>query len=228
MTHEKTILTRQLGEKSLELEIARHPLINGRIILNYPGITGDIDGYQNKYGKLADILQRNQVGAVVRMGNEYFRGPYPETMIDNFKFVLEHCLANSVKFSGSNKPILYLMGFSAGASTIAAVASSYPQVQKILLVAPSGDAGEYVEKLKDFRGEVYIAIGDQDEVVGVEAGQFFYDLATNAKSRELVVIPKCDHQFRGETNGRIMSKAPLWAFAGDKTFPSPENGEKLY
>ena len=32
----------------------------------------------------------------------------------------------------------------------------------------------------------------------------------------------------GETNGKIMSKAPLWAFAGDETFPSPEGGIELY
>ena len=42
------------------------------------------------------------------------------------------------------------------------------------------------------------------------------------------MIPNCNHQFFGEANGKIMSKAPLWAFAGDTTFPSPEGGKKLY
>ena len=97
-------------------------------------------------------------------------------------------------------------------------------------MAPSGDAGkEEVERgLGKFTGEVYIIVGDKDEVVGPQAGQTFYDLATAAKLRKLEVITNCNHQFFGETNGKIMSKAPLWAFVGDSTFPSPDGGKKLY
>lgn len=53
-------------------------------------------------------------------------------------------------------------------------------------------------------------------------------LMLSAKIRKLEVIPNCGHQFIGETNGKIMSKAPLWAFAGDTTFPSPDGGKRLY
>jgi len=97
-------------------------------------------------------------------------------------------------------------------------------------MAPSGNAGqEAVERgLGKFTGEVYVAIGDSDEVVGPQAGQTFYDLATSAKLKKLEVISNCNHKFFGEANGRIMSKAPLWAFAGDTTFPSPDGGKKLY
>ena len=44
------------------------------------------------------------------------------------------------------------------------------------------------------------------------------------------MIPNCDHQFKGEVNGRIMSQAPFYAFAtGDKpAFPDPNGGIKLY
>ena len=82
--------------------------------------------------------------------------------------------------------------------------------------------------LAKFRGDVYIAVGDREEVVGPEAGKTFYDLATAARVRKLVIVPNCNHQFFGEANGKIMSKAPLWAFAGDTTFPSPEGGKVLY
>ena len=232
MSERRIILQRPIqSQKPLELEVAIHPYSNGIIVVNYPGIPGNIDGYNNKYGQQADFIQEKGVGTVVRVGNPYFSElPYPEGMIDNFKFVLEHCLANGLKLSGKQDPKLYLMGFSAGASTIAAVAGDYSAVEKILLIAPSGDAGkEEVEKgLGKFTGEVYIAIGDRDELVGTQAGQIFYDLATAARLRKLEIIPNCDHQFRGETNGRIMSKAPLWAFTGDTSFPSPEGGKKLY
>lgn len=231
MSEKRITLQRPIkGKMPLEIEVAVHPYSNGVIVVNYPGITGNIDGYNNKYCQLADFLQERGLGTVVRMGNELIEDlPYPKGMIDNFKYVVEHCLAHGEQLSGKQNPTLYLMGFSAGASTIAAVAGDYSEVDKILLMAPSGDAGQSaVEKgLGKFKGEVYVAVGARDEVVGPEAGKTFYDLATPAKVRKLVVIPNCDHQFKGEINGRIMSKAPLWAFAGDTTFPSPKGGKTL-
>jgi len=225
-------LSRPLRDmNNLELEIAIHPFQNGKIIVNYPGITGDIDGYNNKYGQMADFMQEKGLGTVIRMGNQYYEElPYPDSMINNFRFLLDYSSRNGEELSGLNNPELYLMGFSAGASTVAGVAIEYPLVKKILLMAPSGDAGKNLveSSLSKFEGEVYIAIGDRDEVVGTGAGKVFYDLATSAKKRELVIIPDCDHQFKGEINGKIMSKAPLWAFAGDETFPSAEGGIKLY
>jgi dienelactone hydrolase len=233
MSQKRIILKRRIQgqRRGLELELAIHPLSNGVIVVNYPGITGDIDGYNNKYGQQADFIQEKEIGTVVRMGNPvYDELPYPRVMIDNFRYVIDHCLSHGKELSGKAKPTLYLMGFSAGASTIAAVAGDYSEVEKILLMAPSGDAGQdAVEKgLDKFKGEVYITVGDRDEIVGPGAGQTFYDLANSAKIRKLVIVPNCDHQFRGERNGKIMSKAPLWAFAGDNSFPSPDGGKKLY
>lgn len=232
MSEKRIILKRLIeGQKPLELEVAIHPHSTGIIVVNYPGITGDIDGYNNKYGQQADYIQEKGIGTVVRMGNPHFdKLPYPKGMIDNFKFILDYCLENGTELSGKKNPSLYLMGFSAGASTIAAVASEYSAVEKILLMAPSGDAGQKAIEtgLRNFKGEVYIAIGDRDEVVGSQAGQIFYDLATNAKIRKLEIIANCNHQFFGEENGKIMSKSPLWAFAGDTTFPSSEGGRTLY
>lgn len=45
---------------------------------------------------------------------------------------------------------------------------------------------------------------------------------------ELHRIPDCDHQFRGRRNGRIMSQAPLRAFAGLTPFPHDSAGLDLY
>ena len=124
MSERRVILQRPLqGQKPLEIEVGIHPYSNGIIVVNYPGITGDIDGYNNKYGQQADFVQEKGIGTVVRMGNPSFAElPYPEGMIDNFRFVLDYCLANGSELSGKQDPTLYLMGFSAGASTIAAVA----------------------------------------------------------------------------------------------------------
>ena len=141
------------------------------------------------------------------------------------------CTIELPKFDDESADIM-LMGFSAGASAIASVSSFYIDIPKILLFAPSGDAGKkpVEEGLKSYWGEVYIVVGERDDVVGPEVGQIFYDLATRASHRELFMIPNCDHQFKGEVNGRIMSQAPFYAFAtGDKpAFPDPNSGIKLY
>jgi pimeloyl-ACP methyl ester carboxylesterase len=89
------------------------------------------------------------------------------------------------------------MGFSAGAGAIAIIAPDYPQIKRVLLLAPSVDAGKTAieESFRKFQGEVYIAVGEYDECVGREAGDFFLGLATGARKKTLVVIPNCDHQF---------------------------------
>ena len=213
MVFKRTNITRWLKHgKKLDIALAIHPLENGTIILNYPGINGFIDGYNNKYSQIGDYLQEKEIGTFVRMGNPYFHGePYPDTMIDNFRHVIDHCLTNSYQLSGVARPKLYLMGLSAGASSIAAVASNYPEVEKILLLAPSGDAGyeTIVNGLAKYKNEVYIAIGEKDEVVGPLAGKIYYELSTSASKRNLAIVPDCDHQFRREKNGRILSKAPF-------------------
>ena len=215
----------------LKFEVKIHPTSSGIIVVNYPGYNGDIDGYNNKYGAQADFIQEQNLGSVVRSGNHHWAGfEFDQSTQDDLKHIVDYSIKNAREICGSEDPSIYLMGFSAGASAIAAIAHEYTQIPKILLMAPSGDAGQeaVTEGLKKFGGEVYIAIGENDDVVGPEAGKKFYDMATGASLRELVMIPNCDHQFRGEVNGRIMSKSPFWAFGGDKTFPSPEGGMKLY
>lgn len=84
--------------------------------------------------------------------------------------------------------------------------------------------------LRFFKGEVYIMVGENDDVVTPEAGPLFYELAESASHRELFMIPNCDHQFRGTENGKIMSQAPFYAFTtGQKPrFPDPHGGIVLY
>jgi pimeloyl-ACP methyl ester carboxylesterase len=219
MPSHSSIIRRKIEgtKRPLEIEVAIHPCDKGLVVVNYPGIMEDIYGANNRYGRSADLLQSKGM-AVVRMGNPYYRQfPYPDAMIENLRYVVEHYLSGSKEVCGSFSPTMYLMGFSAGASAVAAVAADYSPIEKILLLAPAGDAGmRTIERgLQRFKGEVYILAGDKDTVVGPEAGQIFYDLAKNARKRELAIIPDCGHQFNGEANGRIMGVAPLWAFAGN-------------
>ena len=219
-------------EITLDLNIVVHPCTTAEaIVINYPGYNGDIDGYKNKYRKIAEFIRSKGIAGVIQMSNSHRAWfEYSNSVVADLKAVIEQALKNSSRICGSGNPKIYLMGYSAGASAVAAVSADYPQIKKILLMAPSGDAGDdaIAAGLAKFTGEVYITVGENDEVVGKEAGQFFAKLVKKAAIKELRIIPNCDHQFRGTTNGKIMSKAPLWAFAGDSTFPSPDGGIVLY
>jgi alpha/beta superfamily hydrolase len=171
-------------ETTISFEINIHDCPESNvIIINYPGYQGDIDGHQGKYRTLAHLLRRKGIGAVIRMGNHYRYGfLYEKSAVADLRATIDYALANAESICSTREPDLYLMGFSAGAGAIAIVAADYPQIKKVLLLAPSVDAGKTAieEAFVKFRGEVYIAVGEDDECVGKEAGEYFLGLATSA------------------------------------------------
>lgn len=217
-------------EFTVEVMLAIHPNNSKKIIINVPGFNGDIDGYENKYKILAGHMQSDNLGAVIRTDNRILPGYLVDAKL---RIALNYARENSFAISGDSNPEIMLMGFSAGASAIAAVAYEYPEVTKILLFAPSGNMPFPLIKngLNSFKGGVYIVQGEQDEVVGPRAGKLFYDLATGASCKEIFMISDCDHRFTGEVNGRIVSEAPYYAFSSSAekiNFPDPRGGFKLY
>lgn len=217
-----------------EIPIAVHPSKQGGVIvINYPGFMGDIDGFNDKYKKLADFMSGPcAIGTVVRMGNECDPSRrYSESVVEDLASVIRFCSERSTKLCRSSTPRIFLVGFSAGASAIAALASDFTSVEKILLIAPSGDAGARTIKqnLPKYTGEFYAVVGSQDEVVGASAAETFSSLATRASVNRTLIVPDCDHQFKGEPNGYIMSALPAWAFTRrGEGIPCQESGIKLY
>ncbi len=220
----------QSGTPSFSIKI--HPNLQANaIVINYPGYNGGIDGYSKKYEKLARLIKERNIGAVIQMSNGERAGfPYEVSVLAELRATIDYALTHATDICSMANPDIYLVGFSAGGGAVASVAADYSAVKKILLVAPSGDAGEQNIRngLSSFRGEIYVTVGERDEVVGTRAGEIFIQLATGAERKKLVVVPNCDHQFRGKKNGMILSKAPLWAFCGDETYPSSDGGIVLY
>lgn len=220
------------GDETLErkLFVAIHPARASRIVVMIPGCDGTLDGYERKYAKLASHLVQAGLGAVVRTGNPMLPGlPYESVCQTNLRGVVDGALERSREICGEAAPELLLVGWSAGASAIAAQAAQIPQVTGILLFAPSGDAGEADLRagLERYEGELFVVAAADDAVVQ-DLPRHLFDLAQGARRKEFVSIPDCDHQFRGALNGRIMSQAPLWAFAGHEPFPDPQGGIHLY
>lgn len=221
----------KIGSREIPLAVQRSHE-RGVIIISYPGVDGSINGYNQKYLKLAaHLAETANIGTVVRLGNHYEpRIDYSHSVIDDLAAVIERCKVNAKRWCGASTPDIFLMGFSAGASAVAAVAGEFPEIKKILLVAPSADADEQRirSSLAKFQGDLCAAVGSHDIVVGTDAAEQFAALAPNAASKRTFVIPECDHQFRGEINGKILSALPLVAFTNRLSVPDPVAGIKLY
>lgn len=215
--------------RNFQLELAIHPFPNGKIILNYPGGEGSLDGYSNKYKILAEHIVKQKLASVVRLPNPYTFG-FGWDM--NLRKAISFVLKNSKTVCGTKTPELYLMGTSAGAGVIASLAWEYPEIKKILLLEPAPIPNEEVTKeaLRKYLGEVYIVVGSGNEALGEKVGKKSLSAAKNASRSEIFVIPNCDHQFRGEVNGWIFSQTPFYAFSGDPKplFPDKNGGIKLY
>ena len=217
------------------MEIIIHEANTNAIIINLPGYGGDIDGYDKKYEKLAKYITENKLAAVVRMANVQVVGTdYGKTLSNALRSAIEYAIKNSIEICGYDDPNIYLIGTSAGGGAVALVAHEYTEIQKILLVCPAGgNVGTFAnpyDSIKQFTGGVSIVIGENDEVVGVDSGQYFASAAKvgNAEYVEFIIIPNCNHNFTGEVNGRILSRAPFWAFGTDIVFPHYTDSCKLY
>ncbi len=221
--------TKNNRRQKFQLELAIHPLTIGKIIINYPGSEGSLDGYNNKYKTLAEYIVDQKLASVVRLPNPHTYG-FGWDM--NLREVLSYVLKNSEAICGTKSPELYLMGTSAGAGVIASLAWEYPEIKKILLLEPAPIPDDEVTKeaLGKYTGEIYIVVGSGGEALGEIVGRKFLDSAIKASRRVIFVIPNCDHQFKGEKNGRILSQAPFYAFLDDPKplFPEGNGGVKLY
>ena len=113
------------------------------------------------------------------------------------------------------------------------VAPFFAAVKKILLVSTYDSMGVgsmgwyFLNGLRRYTGEVYVAYGEEDGPAGMLA-MTMPALARSASAIHARGVPHCGHSFAGETRGRSLSKAYLWAFAGDDSFPSPEGGVPLH
>lgn len=218
---------------ALETIATRSPKARA-VIINIPGYRGEIRGFNNKYGKIGAMLSARNIGAFVLMPNRVheFQNDYT-VMVRDLEAVIDSVSRSTSTLCAVDEADIYLMGTSAGGAGVAAIAGHFPRVKKILLVAPAFSREnryrDIVEKsMANYAGEMSIVVGKNDTITGPDEAQEYLSCAQRVARKRFEIIPDCDHQFKGERNGMILSKAPLWAFAGEKTFPSPEGGLKLY
>ena len=232
-----------LGKRvNYQVPLSAYPTKSEVIIVNSPGSGEFKDGRSDRWAKLARHLQERELGTMVT-----YNAPRPDwqvqlpwepyshqgvswnqLLVESLAHVVEFSLERSVELCGTASPTIYLSGFSSGGSAVGAVAFRYSEIKRILLLSTYDSVGDYFyDGVVQFPGDIYMAYGSKDPMAGFLA----YILscgpmaATSLKARE---VPDCDHRFSGATNSKVLTKAFLWAFHGDESFPSPEGGLQLY
>jgi dienelactone hydrolase len=195
------------------------------VLINSPGLGVSKEGESNRFKKIATRIQRANLSSVIcyqsSLGDFAFKKVTMEALLlDNLKAVIDYALSEAHSICGFDAPEIFLAGHSAGASTSAAIAFEYPQVSRMLLVAPSADIEPELlrRSLSKFSGELYIVSGDKDYVINPEAVRTFAKWATKAKTKKIVTVKDCDHNFTGQRNRRLLTAAYMWAISDSNSF----------
>jgi dienelactone hydrolase len=225
-----------------EVPFIAFPTTSGRLLIQAPGAGEVKEGAWNRYVRLGEHLQARNISSLVSFNPPWpdAQGKYPDEpysyrdaswnriFVEGMANLVAHCLANGESLCGTKEPEVYLAGFSAGGSVAVAVAPLFARISRILLVSAYDSAGWFfLHGLRHYAGDVYVAYAE-DDIPAVALAMTLRSLARRVRAVSARGVPKCDHGFSGETNGKVFSKAYLWAFTGDESFPSPEGGIRLY
>jgi len=211
------------------VKLAVHPATCGRLVVIYPGLDATLDcesrsltqHHPHRYLRLAQALQDRGIAAVLRLENPrsgYLDGG--EVAVERLRRAIEYVLHHAQSLCGASSPQLNFWGFSAGAGAAAALAGHY-QPQNMVLVAPAWNAGHFrvLAGLTKFTGDLFILVGEKDEMVGKEAGSLFAEYARTAWRKKVIVVPGCDHFFTGKDHDALLEEATLMALSGEKRRP---------
>jgi alpha/beta superfamily hydrolase len=219
------------------VQFAAHPATCGLLIIIYPGLNATMDGesrhftqaHPYRYRHVAKRLQAEGVAAVLRVANPpcgyYGDG---QVAVDRLARAIDYALAHAQALCGQRCPELCLLGFSAGAGAVAALAGAY-QPKRMLLIAPSGDVGSrrIIAGLKDYAGQLVLLVGEQDEVVGRDAACLFEEISPAARPKDVLFVPGCDHFFTRPDHHQLLEETIRRVFAGSNYAPSGgDKGEK--
>src|SRR5262245_27269106 len=202
-----------------KVQFAAHPATCARLVIIYPGLNATMDGESRhftqahpcRYRHLAERLQAEGVAAVLRVANPpcgYYEDG--QVAVDRLARAIDFALAHARALCGHRCPELCLLGFSAGAGAVAALAGAY-QPKRMLLIAPSGDVGpqRIIAGLKEYAGALVLLVGEQDEVVGREAACLFDELSPAARPKEVHFVPGCDHFFTRPDHDQLLAATSL-------------------
>ncbi len=191
------------------LDIAIHPADSKIVLLTVPGVDGSVDGFENKYVKIAESIQEKYGAAIVRMANPFITSYHWES---NIRQSLNYIIENTEEITGHKDVEIRIMAHSAGAAIVAQIAWEYPEITRILLINPATKLG--IDKIKYGLSEfgvdrITIIFGSEDPSVG--------DVDTIAKLSEAKnvnthILEGVDHNFSGDSLEEFISAPNLYLF----------------
>lgn len=179
------------GEMAIDttLDVRVHKLQSDKVVVILPGVDGSVDGFENKYVRMADNITSKQRKAVVRLSNPFISYYHWE---DNLREALAYVEENAQQLFGTEEISIEIIGHSAGAAAAASLAWEYPAIKKLLLIntAPAVGPERIVDGLSKYSNEVQFVFGSEDPAI-----KFTETLPDDAK---INVIEGADHYFSGE------------------------------
>lgn len=169
------------------------------ILLTIPGVDGSVDGYKEKYLRIAESVQEENKVSVVRISNPFISSFHWES---NIRQSLDYISINLPSITEGNKAEIRVVAHSAGAAVIAQIAWEYPEIKRLLLINPATKLG--LDKMKlglgMFKGDdVTVIFGSQDPSI-YDANEL-----NNTEGKipiNTFVLEGIDHHFSG-TDGLI-------------------------
>lgn len=171
------------------LDVAVHQGGNKTVVLIVPGIDGTIDGYDDKYLKMAQLINDVHGYNVVRISNPFISSFHWE---DNIRKALEFIRSDKEKLFVEKPDRIYIVAHSAGASVAAWIAFEKPDVKGLVLINMAYELKpEKIEYgLNNFNGKVDLVYGSKDPSLGFGVAN---------KSRfHLSLVEGADHYFSNE------------------------------
>lgn len=171
------------------MDIRVHSLPSNRVVLILPGVDGSVDGYENKYVRMADRIIENQNKAVVRVSNDFITSFHWE---DNFRNAVDYINNNAKEYFGSDAVAIEVIAHSAGASVTSWLSHEYPNIDKILLINLAAELKKekILDGLMKYKGNVNLVFGSNDPSLSFSAV-----VPTNIN---VTTINGADHYFSGE------------------------------
>ncbi len=191
------------------LDIAIHPADSKVVLLTVPGVDGSIDGYENKYVRIADSVQEQHGTAIVRIANPFITSYHWES---NIRQAVNYILVNTEEITGNKDAEIRIMAHSAGAAVVAQIAWEYPEITRLLLINPATKLG--IDKiqygLSEFDGNMITvlfgsedpSVGDVDEIAKLSIAKRVY----------MHILEGVDHNFSGESLEAFIAAPALYLF----------------
>lgn len=183
------------------LKVAKYPGTN-TIFLIIPGVDGSLDGFEDKYLRIAQSVHGKHGHTVYQMENPFITSQYWES---NVRQMLDHI------YLDHNVDEIHVMAHSAGAWIIGKIAHECPEIKKLLLINPAtNDVSSYTEGLsKAPYIHTNFVLGEEDPSAAYL--EQFKDIKNHHGVR-VVIVKDADHHFSGKSLNHFIQSPHIYLY----------------